>query len=191
VKSLLVVALLVGSADAKPHVSGSVALLLDRSGSMQGPKLEQVKQAALAAVAALDPTDQVEIIAFDSEATVLVPLQPVANRVEIGKQLAKLDAGGGTAFAPALKLALDALRDAKGPRHVVFLTDGEAPSDGVADLGKRMHDAKITVTAIGVQGADRNLLSMIADATDGVLYMVEKPSALPKIFAQDVKKYVP
>jgi len=191
-RSLLLVALLAATAEAKPkHTAGAVAILIDRSGSMQGPKLDRAKAAALAAVDALDPTDLVEIVAFDSDASVIVPITPAAKRADIAKQLEPLKAGGGTAILPALQLAFDALRDAKGPRHVVLLTDGEAPSDGIDDLAKRMHAAKITTSAIGVQGADRNLLSMIADATDGRLYMVDDMATLKSVFAADVKRFLP
>src|SRR5262245_31800419 len=61
-RAFLIVALLAGVATAKPkHEAGAVAILIDRSGSMQGPKLEAAKEAARTAVEALDGSDQVTI----------------------------------------------------------------------------------------------------------------------------------
>jgi hypothetical protein len=43
-------------------------------------------------------------------------------------------------------------------KHVILMTDGEAPSDGIAELVQDMRASRITVSCVGVQGADRNLL---------------------------------
>ena len=89
---------------------------------------------------------------------------------------------------PALQAAEKVLHDSKlATKHVILFTDGESPSDGVAELAKTMHKEKITITAIGVQGADRNLLSAIADAGNGRLYMVEDIGSLPKIFLKEIE----
>ena len=49
-----------------------------------------------------------------------------------------------------------------------------------------MRVSGITVSTVGVAGADRNFLAMIADAGDGRLYLVDDVAALPKIFAKEV-----
>ena len=51
-----------------------------------------------------------------------------------------------------------------------------------------MRASRITVSCVGVQGADRNMLAMIADAGDGRLYMVEDIGALPKIFMKETQE---
>jgi hypothetical protein len=51
-----------------------------------------------------------------------------------------------------------------------------------------MRSQKITVSAVGVQGADRGLLQQIVDAGDGRLYMVEDIGALPKIFMKETQE---
>src|SRR6185436_5762491 len=65
---------------------------------------------------------------------------------------------------------------------------GEAPHDGIMELVSDMRASRITVSAVGVQGADRGLLSMIADAGEGRLYMVEDIGALPKIFMKETQE---
>jgi hypothetical protein len=65
------------------------------------------------------------------------------------------------------------------------LSDGEAPYDGLVELVQDMRSARITVSVVGVTGADRNLLSMIADNGDGRLYMTDDIGALPRIFMKE------
>jgi Mg-chelatase subunit ChlD len=155
-------------------------------------KLDATKEAARVAVEMLDPTDQVAIVVFDSEATVHVPLQPAANKTRIGWEVAKLTAGGGTAFLPALQLATSILAGAKVKvKHTILMSDGEAPADGVIEQVKKMREAKITISTVGLQGADRNLLNAISDGGVGRLYMVNDLVELPKIFAKEISTAIP
>jgi uncharacterized protein with von Willebrand factor type A (vWA) domain len=176
---------LMGVADAKPKtVPTAVVLLIDRSGSMQGPKLEAAVESVKVAIeAGLDNGDQVAVIAYDSEAELIVPMtklekdrKPVLEKVHIA-------AGGGTDFLPALQAARDQLKSVVATnKHVILLTDGEAPYNGVGQLAETMHDKDHdTITTVGIGGADRNLLAMISEAGEGRLYMVEDIGSLPKI----------
>jgi Mg-chelatase subunit ChlD len=156
---------------------------------MQGPRLEAAREAARAALDGLRGTDIISVVVFDSEATVLVPPTIVGNKKEVSAKLNELTAGGGTNIFPGLKEAhetLDAIKASK--KHVILLSDGEAPTDGIADLVADMRASKITTSAVGIPGADRNLLSIIADAGAGRLYMVEDLGALPKIFMKEVRE---
>jgi len=155
---------------------------------MQGPKLDTAKQATRDVVESLDPADEVGVIAFDSEATVVVPLQRASNRTKIEAAIKDVTAGGGTNILPALKGALTALRGSKLKlKHILLLTDGEAPYDGIPELLKDVEYDHITISTIGVQGADRNLLALISDAGGGRLYMVEEVGSLPKLFLKELK----
>jgi hypothetical protein len=73
-------------------------------------------------------------------------------------------------------------------KHVILMTDGEAPSDGIDELVGDMRASRITVSCVGVQGADRGLLGQIADKGEGRLYMVEDIGALPKIFMKETQE---
>jgi Ca-activated chloride channel family protein len=183
---LLLVAAVATAAPAK-HQPGALVLVVDRSGSMQGPKLEAVKKAMHAVVDQLAADDQIEIITFDSEAAVLVPLTK-PNKA-LGKRIDALQSGGGTNVYPALEAAFEALHPLKlGHRHIVVLTDGELPTDGIPELMSDMRAAGITTSAVGVQGADRALLTMISDGGNGRLYMVDDVGTLPKVFTTEVDR---
>ena len=180
----------VGAAPKKPkREPRALVLVLDKSGSMQGPRLEAAKESARVAVEVLDPGDTIAIVAFDSEAILLVKPQVVANKAQISEQISKLTSGGGTNILPGLKEAQTILADIKAKKkHVIVLSDGEAPYDGIEELVKEMHDAKITISAVGIPSADKVLLGKIADGGAGRLYMIEDLGALPKIFLKETRE---
>ena len=164
----------------------AVCVVIDRSGSMQGPKIEAAKESARATAEALSPNDILAVVAFDSEAQVYVRPQRAANKMRISADISRLQSGGGTNIYPGLKEAFELLEGVNAKvKHVILLSDGEAPYDGLVELVQDMRAARITVSAVGVTGADRNLLSMIADNGDGRLYMTDDIGALPRIFMKE------
>ncbi|MFN0253828.1 MAG: VWA domain-containing protein [Kofleriaceae bacterium] len=166
-----------------------IVLVIDRSGSMQGPKLEAAKESARATTEVLAADDYIAVVAFDSEAQVFVRPQRAANKMRISTEISRLTSGGGTNIYPGLKEAYEILQNINAKvKHVIVMTDGEAPSDGISELVGEMRGARITVSCVGVQGADKNLLAMIADAGDGRLYMVEDIGALPRIFMKETQE---
>jgi uncharacterized protein with von Willebrand factor type A (vWA) domain len=178
----------VSDAAPKRHDPGTLVLLIDRSGSMQGPRLDAAKEAALAAVDIMDPSDQIAIIAFDSEASIQSRLKRARDRKLIANDLSHLNAGGGTNFLPALQLAFELLRDLKpGNKQVILISDGDSPSDGISALLNDMRQAYISVSVVAMPGGDRDLLTMIADAGEGRLFLVDEVKAVPKTVAQAAK----
>jgi Ca-activated chloride channel family protein len=55
------------------HVVRTLEVVLDRSGSMRGARLDGAKQALVALVGRLDPRDQFGLVVFDSDVAVTVP----------------------------------------------------------------------------------------------------------------------
>ncbi|MGH7151103.1 MAG: vWA domain-containing protein, partial [Planctomycetota bacterium] len=112
----------------------TLLLLIDRSGSMAGAKIERAKEAALASADTLDPDDQVAVIAFDATAEEVCPLGPAGDRERIRGCVAALGAGGQTRFEPALRKAIEIAGVAPpGIRHVVLLSDGMTEDWGAVD----------------------------------------------------------
>ncbi len=166
--------------------SVAIALVIDRSGSMSGLKIEAAKESARATAEVLSPSDLITVIAFDNQPTTVVRLQRASNRTRIATDIARLQAGGGTHIYPALREAYEILQGtAAKVKHVIVLSDGQAPYDGIADLCQEMRGARITVSAVGIGDADRNLLNLIADNGDGRLYMTDDLAALPRIFMKE------
>jgi Mg-chelatase subunit ChlD len=176
-------------AGAKPRFEPTaVVFVIDRSGSMQGLRLDTAKTAVKGALEGMDADkDQAAVVTFDSEADVRAPLTKVKDLDR--KAIQAIVSGGGTNLLPGLKVAKEALAkvDAKTThKHVVLLTDGEAPSEGIAELVDGMAKDGITISAMGIGDADRELLSVISKHGHGTLYMVADVKSLPEVMAKDV-----
>ena len=167
----------------------AMALVIDRSGSMSGLPLEMAKQAAKATADTLAGDDLLEIIAFDSQPTRIVRMTPAKHRARIQNDIARIQAGGGTEIFPALDAAYQALSTTRAKKkHVVLLTDGQAPQNGIRDLVQAMAAESITVTTVGLGGGvDENLLRTIADVGGGRFYKVADPQSLPRIFTRETE----
>ncbi len=88
--------------NAKVVPSGALVLVIDRSGSMSGDKIEMSKAAAIAAVKTLGSRDQIGVISFDSEAQWIVPLASVGDGHKATVRIGRLAPGGGTDMMPAM-----------------------------------------------------------------------------------------
>ncbi len=169
----------------------SLALMLciDKSGSMQGTKMELAKEAARATAKALQADDRIGVIAFDSEARMAVRMQRASNSNRIDSDISRLQASGGTNIYPALDQAYQELlaTDAK-IKHVIVMTDGQAPRQGIDALVRQMRKAGITVSSVGVgTDVDRSLLEAVADRGGGRAWFTDRPETLPRIFVKETK----
>ena len=168
----------------------ALALVIDKSGSMAGPKMELTKEAARATAEALPPADQIAVIVFDSAAQPVVRLQRAANRQRILGDIARISASGGTNILSGLREAVDELLPARArKKHIILLSDGQSPYDEIPDLIDAATAARITVSAVGVgDGADQTLLKMIATRGGGRFYHTRDPASIPRIFSRETSE---
>jgi Ca-activated chloride channel homolog len=169
------------------EASLALALVIDKSGSMAGEKLDLTKQAARATAEALPPADQIGVIVFDSQARPVVQLQRAANRQRIANDIGRIQASGGTNILAGLREAVDELGAATArKKHVILLSDGQSPYDEIPDLVDAARAARITISAIGVgDGADQTMLKMIAERGGGRFYQTRDPASIPRIFSRE------
>jgi len=176
--------------DAKCEQPGlALAVLFDRSGSMQGRPIEMARAAAKAAADGLHTGDYLEVIAFDSAPARVVPMTKMGSeREKATAKIEKIQAGGGTQFFAALDMVYQDLADVSTCRkHVVFLSDGMAPTAGIKELVQAMVAESITISTVGLgSSVDVVLLRQISDIGGGRFYSVSDPDKLPAIFAADV-----
>jgi uncharacterized protein YegL len=164
-----------------------MALVIDKSGSMQGMKMEMAKDAAKAAVELLNPRDMISLIAFDGEATVLCPIHGAMLGGTVENAIASLQAGGGTNIYPALKQAYDQLVSTSAKlKHVILLTDGHSQPGDFLAIAQRMSGMQITLSTVGIGGgADYALLQNLAQTGSGRSYRCEDPQMIPQVFAKE------
>ena len=167
----------------------AMSLVIDRSGSMSGLPLEMAKAAAKATADTLSAEDLLEVIAFDTQPTRVVKMTAAKHRARIQNDIARIQPGGGTEIHSALDAAyqdLTAVRARK--KHVILLTDGVAPNNGIRDLVQAMSAESITVSSVALgTGIDESLLRMIADLGQGRFYHVIDPQALPRVFTRETE----
>ncbi|NEP56401.1 MAG: VWA domain-containing protein [Symploca sp. SIO2G7] len=178
------------STEQERSVPLNLCLILDHSGSMSGPPLETVKQAALGLMERLQPGDRLSVIAFDHRAKVIVKNQVIDNLDNVKKQLKRLSADGGTAIDEGLKLGIEEL--AKGKQEAVsqafLLTDGEnehGDNDKCLKLARLATQYNITLNSLGF-GANWNqdILEQIADIGAGTLSYIEQPEQAVEEFGR-------
>ena len=177
-----------------------VAFVLDRSGSMAGPKLELVKQAVNTAVGLLRDDDRAALVIYDNEVESLQPLAPATSRMKAALRLALhgVDAGGSTYLSGGWLAGCDELAGAMDPddrtrvRRALLLTDGQAnvgivePSELAKHAGE-LRRRGIGTTALGVgEDFDELLLSGMSEAGGGNFQYVERPDQLPAFFQEEI-----
>ncbi|MBL9093385.1 MAG: VWA domain-containing protein [Planctomycetaceae bacterium] len=170
--------------NVKVVAGGALALLIDSSGSMMGPKLDMSRRAAAAAVRVLGAKDSVGVVAFDSSPHWIVPLAPIDSLTRVLRQIGGISAGGGTDMKPALDEAYEALLNSKGAvKHLIALTDGLTAGEGLEKQAAEMKARGITTTTVAV-GPDSNglLLDGMARGGGGRFYPLGTPEEIPKIF---------
>jgi Mg-chelatase subunit ChlD len=173
----------------KEMPSVALALVIDHSGSMAGLPLEMAKAACQATVGTLQGDDLVTVIAFDATPKRYVKMQPARYRSRIQNEIMRIQSGGGTAIFPALDAAYQDISVVQArKKHVILLTDGRADSAGIRDLVQAMISESITVTTVGLgDGADGDLLRMIAETGGGRYHAVPDPNSLPRIFTREAE----
>ncbi|MDF1701576.1 MAG: VWA domain-containing protein, partial [Planctomycetota bacterium] len=157
------------------RASRDVIFVVDTSGSMEGDKIKQAREALRYGVATLGPDDRFNLIGFASATRRfrdgLVPVTD-ASRKSAADWIERLQAKGGTDIHSALTEAV-ALAQAERSTMVVFLTDG-LPSVGVQnapDIRKGIaaaNTSKARIFTFGVgHDLDVALLDTIAEETGG------------------------
>jgi len=183
-----------GSALRRPV---NLALVIDRSSSMRGPRLAQAILAVRRVVERLDERDRLAVISFDAGVRVLLPAGPVNfdARRRLNIELERLETGAGTNLAAGWKKGCELVAAAyvrEAVARVVLLTDG-LPSVGIRDVEKlgaiaELEAARgVSTTAMGIGEAfDDDLLGEIARRGHGGFYYLATPESIPAAFGREL-----
>lgn len=163
-----------------PRTPLSIALVIDRSGSMSGERLQAAKDAALAFVQKMSDDDCVALVTYDDEVQLALPLMPVQEaRHALADVLSRVESGGNTDLHGGWLCGVQTLaqRSVDQPpgtqrmSRVVVLSDGQA-NHGVVDVTeissqvKHWADRGVSTSTVGI-GVHFNEELMTAMATAG------------------------
>ena len=171
----------------KETPSLAMVLVIDKSGSMGGIKIELAKVAARSTVELLGRRDKIAVIAFDGSPFWIVEMHDASDQLYITDQIGSITAGGGTNLYPALQQAYFTLTQTVAKlKHVIVLSDGQSQPGDWYGIASSMRAEHITISTVGIgSGAGMNLLGNLANWSGGRDYFTQDPYNVPQIFAKE------
>ena len=174
----------------------NLCLVLDRSGSMEGPPMDYMKRACGYVVDLLEPSDVLSIVAFTDQAELIMPARRVVNKQLVKEHINRLDVGNTTDLYGGIAMGASQVASVASQGYVnraLLFTDGE-PTAGNKDFNSivgqvvEQKSRGITFTALGF-GSEYNeeLLAAIAKRSGGNYYYITRPELIPEIFRKELE----
>lgn len=176
----------------------NIALVLDRSGSMEEEKkMEYAKEAAKFLIDNLSPNDFISLVAYDTAVEVINPAGNVVHKNLLKHKVENIFSGGTTNLSGGLSEGYNQVlinRKDNFINRVLLLSDGLA-NVGITDekllfsLAKDYRKQGISVSALGI-GTDFNedLMLGLAEYSGGNYYFVKNPEKIPEIFQRELNQ---
>lgn len=189
-----------GSLPAPPL---NICLVLDRSTSMQGEKMDTLKNTAVQLVRTLRPHDVLSVVAFSDRAEVIVPASVNADTKKQEDSIQKMQTSGATEIFQGLSAGLKEVRRTLSPErvnHIILMTDGNTYGDELQclELAEQAAQMNVGISGMGI-GHEWNdiFLDALAGKTGGNSvyisrprdiehFLVEKFKSLTHVFADEV-----
>lgn len=168
-----------------------IILIVDKSSSMEGRKMELARLAAIGAVNNLRPIDDVGVLMFDNTFEWAVPVRKAADKDFINRRIAGIRPDGGTQIAPALTEAFSRMKSVQAAsRHIVLLTDGISEEGNSFTIANAAKNEKISISTIGIgQDVNKSYLEKVATAAGGSSHFVLDLNQLEQILVKDVMEH--
>jgi len=169
----------------------AVVLIIDKSSSMEGRKIELARLAAIGVVENLRPIDSVGVLIYDNSFQWAVNLRKADDRPAIKRLIAGITPDGGTQIAPALTEAYQKIvAQSAAYKHIVLLTDGISEEGDTMTLTKEAVTNHVTISTVGLgQDVNRAFLEKVAESALGKAYFLNEPSGLEQILLKDVEEH--
>ncbi|MBK8618662.1 MAG: VWA domain-containing protein [Anaerolineales bacterium] len=181
----------------------NICLVLDRSTSMQGDKMDMVKATAIQLLRGLRAEDVLSVVAFSDRAEVIIPASIETDRRKQEGRIQMIQPSGATEIFNGLKAGMQEIRRTLNPsriNHIILLTDGQTYGDeqDCLNLAEEAAAQNIGITGMGI-GHEWNdiFLDALASKTGGSSAYISKPkdiqrflvdkfNALASTYADDV-----
>jgi Ca-activated chloride channel homolog len=171
----------------------NLGLVLDRSGSMDGEKMDNLKEAVGYVADHLSDKDLVSVTIFDDQVESLIPNQPAKNREDIKSKVARVIPRGGTQISDGLKTGMAEVKKGYSRdrvNRVLLLTDGQTwdDEDACMKLAGFVGKQGIAITSIGIGDEwNEKLLLQIAERSHGDSHWIQNPISILDVFRQEVE----
>ena len=174
----------------------NLAIVIDRSGSMQGPKLREAKRCVVDLIQRMHSEDQVGLVQYDDQVDTVLPLTAVGQLSGIIDSLVQgITANGGTDLHAGWLRGGEMLAPKVGNQstcHTILLSDGQT-NRGLTNTARiceqvsALAGAGVTTTTVGL-GADFNeeLMTAIAQAGHGSAHYGERAIDLAETFEAEI-----
>ena len=172
----------------------NVAIVLDRSGSMEGDKIEQAKQAAIRTVQGLNADDRISFVIYDDVIETPVPCTACTDPDQIIKTIQEITARNTTNLGGGLQEGYRQARtvaDSTLVSRVILISDGlanegETRSEVLAQWAREQYEEDLPTSTVGI-GTDYNkeLMEAIAIAGNGGYYYVQTPESINDTIARE------
>ncbi len=194
--SLNLTATRLSTADNDPEQDADLVIVLDRSGSMEGQKLRDARQAVIGLLDQLGPGDRLALVTYSNGVQTLSALVPMneVNRHRLTAAVEHLHAGGGTNLGGGLKRGMEVLMHTPGnqrQRKVILISDGLANQgvtdpDALARMASAAVENRFSISTVGV-GLEFNemLMTAIADQGAGQYTFLEDPRVFAQLFESE------
>ncbi|MBE9222391.1 VWA domain-containing protein [Cyanobacterium stanieri LEGE 03274] len=174
----------------------NLGLVIDRSGSMHGAKMEYARQAAIYGVQQLLECDRLSVTIYDDEVEVIIPSQQVKDKSDIINRIKRIQPDGMTALYDGWLEGATQVSQHLQPEslnRVILLSDGlanvgETNPDVIGNDVHGLSKRGVSTTTMGI-GDDFNedLMQGIALSGDGNYYYIQNPDQLPTIFNAELQ----
>lgn len=174
----------------------NLSLVIDRSGSMAGQKLDFTRQAAQFMVQNLNSNDTLSIVLYNDRVETLLPPEPVRRKDVIAQRIAQIKASGTTNLSGGWLEGCNLVTQSMVADHlnrVIMMSDGLAnrgitSASRLVDMARQKNEMGVSTTTMGL-GNDFNedLLMEMASAGGGAFYFIESPEVTPAIFQEELQ----
>ena len=179
-----------------PRTPLSVALVIDRSGSMEGDRLDAAKDGALQFIARLHDDDEVCVVTYDDHVSVPLQLMPVrAARTLAPALLSGIVSGNSTDLHAGWLEGAKQLAPRSGKQRlcrVILLSDGKANHglrdiDAICDQVSQLAAAGVTTSTVGIgMGFNERLMTSIAISGQGMAMYGDHAEDLQEPFEAEI-----
>ena len=174
----------------------NISLVIDRSGSMAGEKIDYTRQAAQFLVQHLGADDTLSIVLYNDKVETLTPPERITNKDAIMQLIERIRVRGTTNLSGGWLAGANHVASNLSERNlnrVLLMTDGLA-NRGITDvehlikLAQQKRSEGITTTTMGLGDEfNEDLLMEMANAGGGAYYFIESPEVTPSIFDEELK----